>query len=156
MEGRMEPVTTSIVTALVTGAVASLKPTVSRAVKDGYERLKALIKRKYSKVSIDQLEADPTSKARRAVVEEDLQKTDAEKDPELLQQVKALLDAIQSQPPEVVSAVGVDLEEIKGASLTIRDVTATGTAVKAKQVETSGDILIEGIRGGRSGEAPPN
>ena len=152
----MEPVTTSIVTALVSGAVAGLKPTVSQAVKDSYEGLKALIKHKYSHVSIDQLEANPTSKARRAVVEEDLQKIEAEKDLEVLQQVKALLDALQSQPPEVMSAVGVDLEDIKGASLTIRDVTATGTAVKAKQVETSGDILIEGVRGGRSGEAPPN
>src|SRR5262249_16713222 len=74
----MEPVTTSIVTALVAGAVAGLKPTVSQAVKDSYEGLKALIIRKYSHVSIDQLEAEPTSKARRAVVEEDLQKTEAE------------------------------------------------------------------------------
>ena len=109
----MEPVTTSIVTALVAGAVAGLKPTVSQAIKEGYEGLKALIKHKYSKVSIDQLEADPTSKARRAVVEEDLQKTDAEKDPEVLQQVKALLDAIQSQPSEVVSAVGFFGENAK-------------------------------------------
>ena len=152
----MEPVTTSIVTALVTGAIASLKPTVSRAVKDGYERLKALIKRRYSKVSIDQLEADPTSEARRAVVEEDLQRTEAEKDPELLQQVKALLDAIQSQPPEVVSAIGVDLRDIKGASLTIEDVTASGTGVKAEKVETSGDITIRGVRAGESGEGFPN
>ena len=152
----MEPVTTSIVTALVAGAVAGLKPTVSQVIKDGYEGLKALIKRKYSHVSIDQLAAEPTSKARRAVVEEDLQKTEAEKDPEVLQQVKALLDAIQSQPPEVMSAVGVDLEDIKAASLTIRDVIATGTAVQAKKVEMSGDILIEGVRGGRRGDAPPN
>src|SRR6516164_2817794 len=97
----MDPVT-SIVTALVAGAAAGLTPTVSQAVKDGYEGLKALIKRKYSHVSIDQLEADPASQARRAVVEKDLQKTNAEKDPELLQQVKALLDAMRTQPSEVV------------------------------------------------------
>ena len=152
----MEPVATSIVTALVAGAVAGLKPTVSQAIKDGYEGLKALIKRKYGHVSIDQLEAEPTSKARRAVVEEDLQKTDAEKDPEVLQQVKALLHAVQSQPPEVVSAIGVDLRDITGASLTIEDVIATGTGVKAEQVETSGDITIRGVRAGRSGESSPN
>ncbi len=152
----MEPVTTSIVTALVAGAVAGLKPTVAQVIKDGYEGLKALIKRKYSHVSLDQLEAEPTSKARRAVVEEDLQKTDAEKDPEVLQQVKILLDAIQSQRPEVASAVGVDLEDIKGASLTIEDVIATGTGVRAEKVETSGDITIRGVRAGRSGEGLPN
>ena len=152
----VEPITTSIVTALVAGAAAGLKPTVSQAVKDGYEGLKALIKRKYSAVSIDQLEANPTSKARRAVVEEDLQKTDAEKDPEVLQQVKALLDAIQSQPPEVVSAIGVDLRDIKGASLTIEDVIATGAGVKAERVETTGGITIRGVRAGRSGGGLPN
>jgi hypothetical protein len=152
----MEPVTTSILTALVAGAVAGLKPTVSQVVKDGYQGLKALIKRKYSTVSIDQLEADPASKARRAVVEEDLQKTEAEKDPEVLQQVKALLDAIQSQPPEVVSAIGVDLQDITGASLRIEDVMATGTGVKAENVKTSGDITIRGVRAGGRGEALPN
>jgi len=152
----MEPVTTSIVTALVAGAVAGLKPTVSQAVKDGYQGLKALIKRKYSTVSIDHLEADPASKPRRAMVEEDLQKTDAVKDPELLQQVKALLDALQSQPPEVVNAIGVDLGDVKGASLTIEDVIATGTGVKAEHVETSGDITIRGVRAGRGGESSPN
>jgi hypothetical protein len=152
----MEPVTTSIVTALVAGAVAGLKPTVSQAVKDAYEGLKALIKHKYSQVSLDQLESDPTSKARRAVVEEDLQKTAAEKDPEVLQQVKALLEAIQSQPPEVVSAIGVDLHDITGASLTIEDVIATGTGVKAEKVETTGDITIREVRAGRSGGGLPN
>jgi disulfide oxidoreductase YuzD len=150
----MDPVT-SIVTALITGAVASLKPTVSQAAKDAYQGLKALIKRKYSTVSIDHLEADPTSKARSAMVEEDLQKTDAVKDPELLQQVKVLLEAVQSQPPEVVSAIGVDLKDIKGASLTIEDVITSGTGVRAEKSEISGDITIRGVRAGSSGQALP-
>ena len=88
--GCIHPVT-SIVTALVAGAAAGLTPTVSQAVKDSYEGLKALIKRKYSHVSIDQLEADPASQARRAVVEEDLQEDQCCERPELLQQARASL-----------------------------------------------------------------
>jgi hypothetical protein len=151
----MDPVT-SIVTALVAGAAAGLTPTVSQAVKDSYEGLKALIKRKYSHVSIDQLEADPASQARRAMVEEDLQKTNAEKDPELLQQVKALLDAMRIQPSEVVPATGVHLTDIESASLTIEGVIATGTGVRGEHITTREDIMIRGVRAGRSGEAPPN
>jgi hypothetical protein len=151
----MDPVT-SIMTALITGAVAGLQPTVSQAVKDSYAGLSALIKRKYSNVSIDQLEANPTSEARRAVVKEDLQNTDADQDEELLQKVKELLDAIQNQPPDVIEVVGVDLEDIKGASLTIEDVISTRMGVRARKVETSGDITIRGVSAGGSGETRPN
>lgn len=151
----MDPIT-SIVTALITGAVAGLQPTVSQAVKDSYEGLKAFIKRKYSHVSIDQLEANPKSEARRAVVKEDLQKTNADQDEELLQKVKALLDAVRNQPPDVIEVIGVDVEDIKGASLTIDDVISIQTGVRARKVETSGDITIRGVRAGQQGERRPN
>jgi hypothetical protein len=150
----MDPVT-SIVTALIAGAVAGLQPTVSQAVKDSYAGLKALIKRKYSQVSIDQLEANPQSEARRAVVIEDLQTTDAETDAEVLQQVKELLEAVQKQPPDVIGAIGVDLEDIKGASLTIEDVISTHIGVRAQRVETRDDITIRNVRAGGKGAVPP-
>jgi hypothetical protein len=151
----MDPVT-SIVTALIAGAVAGLQPTVSQAVKDSYAGLKALIKRKYSQVSIDQLEANPQSEARRAVVIEDLQTTDAETDAEVLQQVKELLEAVQKQPPDVIGAIGVDLEDIKGASLTIEDVISTHIGVRAQRVETRDDITIRNVRAGGKGAVPQN
>ena len=47
----MDPIQ-SIVSAIIAGAIAGLQPTVSQAVKGSYEGLKALIKSKYSKVSI--------------------------------------------------------------------------------------------------------
>jgi hypothetical protein len=62
---------------------------------------------------VEQLEEEPESKARRAAVEEDLAKTGADKDEEVLRQAKTLLDAIQAHAPETVSAIGVDLAEIK-------------------------------------------
>jgi hypothetical protein len=77
---------TSLVTALAAGAAAGLKPTVEQAVKDSYTGLKGLIQRKYAQVSLDQLEANPTSKSRRGMAEEDLGAAVADQDAEVLQQ----------------------------------------------------------------------
>jgi hypothetical protein len=129
---------------------------VEQGVKDGYAALKGLIQRKYTRVNVDVLEQDPASESRRTVVKEDLAKTDAATDAELLAQAKALLDALQRQAPRVMGAVGVDLQAVTAASLTIDDIIATGTGVKVHGAEIAGDVTIRGIRSGHSGGAPPN
>jgi hypothetical protein len=151
----MDPLT-SLVTALAAGAAAALQSTVEQVVKDSYAALKGLIQRKYTQVNVDQLEANPSSKSRRGVVEEDLKGAGADRDAEVLQQAQALLEAIQSHAPEAAAAIGVDLKEIAGASLAIRRVIATGTGVKVEQGTFSGDIIIEDVQAGRQGGARPN
>jgi hypothetical protein len=151
----MEPLT-SLVTALAAGAAAALQSTVEQGVKDSYAALKGLIQRKYTQVSLDQLEANPSSKSRRGVVEEDLKAAGAETDTEVLQQAQALLDAIQRQVPQAAAAIGVDLKDIEGASLAIRRVIATGAGVKVEHAKLSGDITIENVRAGESGGIRPN
>ena len=128
----MDPLT-SLVTALVAGAAAALHSTVEQGVKDGYAALKALIQRKYAQVSLDQLETNPSSKSRRGVVEEELAAAGADTDVEVLQKAQELLEIIQRQAPEMAAAIGVDLQDIEGAALAIRRVTATGTGVKIAQ-----------------------
>jgi hypothetical protein len=150
----MDPLT-SIVTALAAGAAAALQSTVEQAVKDGYASLKGLIQRKYAQVNVEQLEANPRSKNRRGVVEEDLKAAGAETDTEVLHTAQALLEAIQRQAP-AAAVMGVDLKEIEGASLAIRRVTASGTGVKVEQGKFGGDITIEDVRAGDRGGAPPN
>jgi hypothetical protein len=122
----MDPLT-SLVTALAAGAAAALKPTVKQAVKDGNAALKGLIQRKYAQVEVNQLEANPSSKSRRGVVEEDLKAAEADTDAEVLQHAQALLEAIQRHAPETAAAIGVDLKEIEGTSLAIRRVIACGS-----------------------------
>jgi hypothetical protein len=150
----MDPITL-IVTALALGAAAGLKPAAEQAIKDAYSGLKSLIQ-KYTKVSVEQLEEAPESKARRAVVEEDLTKTGADKDEEVLRQAKTLLDAIQAHAPETASAIGVDLAEIKAASLNIEHIVAQATGVRVRQGEFSADITIRDVRAGNPGETSPN
>jgi hypothetical protein len=150
----MEPIT-AIVTALALGAAAGLKPAAEQAIKDSYAALKALITRKYAQVPLDQLEAHPSSKSRRGVVEEDLAAAKADQDPEVLQHAQALLEAMQRQEPQA-AAIGVDLQDIEGAALAIRRVTATGTGVQVEHATMTGDITIEDVRAGGSGGLPPN
>jgi hypothetical protein len=151
----MDPLT-SLVTALAAGAATALKPTVEQAVKDSYAVLKGLIQRKYAQVNVELLEQDPTSASRRTVVKEDLAKTDAAQDADVLHTAKALLDELQRQVPDVPGAVGVDLHAIRAASLTIEDIIATGTGVKVDGADISSDMTIKGVRTISPGGARPN
>jgi len=147
---------TSVVTALAAGAAAALKPTVEQIVKDSYAALKGLIQRKYAQVDVNQLEANPGSKSRRGVVEEELAAAGANTDAEVLQHAQVLLEAIQRHAPQAAAAIGVDLKDIEGASLAIRRVTATGAGVKVEQGKFGGDITIEDVHAGPQGGPPPN
>jgi hypothetical protein len=151
----MEPATI-IVTALALGAATGLKSVSEKAVKDSYEAIKALIGSKYPKVGIKQLEEKPDSKNRQGVVEEYIVDLGVDKDEEILQKAKTLLQAIEELPQEKLPAIGVNLEDIKAAALKIEDVIATGTGVNVKKGEFQGDIEIKNIRAGSEPEKDPN
>ena len=57
---------------------------VKAVVKDGYEKLKALVKSRYPSVSVELIEQAPDSKPRRDVVEQDLSKAGSANDAELV------------------------------------------------------------------------
>ena len=151
----MDPLT-SLVTALAAGAAAALQSTVEQVVKDSYAALKGLIQRKYAQVNVDALEANPSSKNRRGVVEEELAAVKADQDAEVLQHAQVLLEVIHRQAPEAATVIGVDLKDIEGASLVIRRVITTGAGIKVEQGTFSGDITIEDVQAGRQGGARPN
>lgn len=153
----MDPVSV-VVTALAAGATAGLKPAAEQAVKDAYAGLKALIQRKWQQVSVGQLEANPASEARQAVVKEDLAQAEAGKDRELLAMADKVLEAVARHAPDVAQSIGVKLEDIKsGGSLRIRDVAAGGIGVDVRKGDFQGDIDISGVRAGQTGDSsnPP-
>lgn len=153
----MDPISV-VVTALVAGAAAGVKPAAEQAVKDAYAGLKALIQRKWQQVSVSQLEANPTSEARQAVVKEDLTQANAANDRDLLTAADKVLDAVAQHAPEVARSIGVRLEDIKsGGSLRIRDVVAGDAGVDVRKADIHGDIDISGVRAGRTGDSrnPP-
>ncbi len=80
----------------VVGALAKLAEPV---VKDAYEALKALFKRKTGDQSlvvkaVENLEADPSSKGRKLTLEEDLAKAGLDRDEEVLRAAQALLEKL--------------------------------------------------------------
>lgn len=147
----MDPIS-MIVAALVAGAAAALKPTAEAAIKDAYAGIKTLIKDKYKGINVDLIESDPSSISRQTL-KEDIEKAGAGNDEEILRQAKKLLDVVQSHESSLAAAaaVGIDLKDIQGASLTLDHIlveaqNVAGVAgVKAERIKTSGDIRISDV-----------
>lgn len=82
----MDPITTAIVAALT----SSIADVAKKGVLDAYEALKALLKRKFGSQSnvvkaVEDLESNPSSQARTAVLQEEVAKAKADQDSDLLQ-----------------------------------------------------------------------
>jgi len=153
----MDPVSI-IVMALATGAGAALKPTAEDAVKGAYAGIKALIGSRYGRVEeVDSLEKDPASQNRQGVLKEELQKAEVGKDEELLRRAQELLDAVQTRDPDVATAVGFSVPELKAASLRLKHISAHGpgaAAVKGDNWEIGGAVDIEDVHAESGGSDP--
>jgi hypothetical protein len=94
----MDPITAAILAVLPALASDMVKSTV----KDAYEGLKAVIRRKWGETSsiskaISALEDDPTSKAQSAVLEEKVGAVRATEDADVAQALKALVEQMKAQ-----------------------------------------------------------
>jgi hypothetical protein len=149
----MDPVTL-IVTALAAGAAAGLKPTAEQVVKDAYAGLKAFIRSKYPALSLEPLEKNPASEAKRASAAEDFADAGANEDNELLDRAQALLEVVQQHDRPAAEAIGVDLEEVEAEYLRIQKVRAAGTGVKVRKGKFSRGIDLGEIEAGAGSEPP--
>ena len=144
----MDPVSI-LVSALVAGAAAALKPTAEQAVKDAYSGLKSLIKSKYKSVALEGVEKKPGSEAKQASLAEDLADAGVADDEALLAQANVLIEAVKTHAPEIAAAIGVDLEAVEAAYLKIGKVSASGTGVKIRESKfTDGGIDIGDVEAG--------
>ena len=149
----MDPLT-FIASALALGAAAGLKDGAAQAVKDAYAGLKGALTRKFQTVSLERLEQAPESKPQQAVVAEDLGKAGAADDHELLELASALIKAIEAHAPGAAAAVGVVIDDLKAASLTIGDVRSAGGGVVIKGSEIAGDVRVGDVTAGVRGSDP--
>ena len=99
----MDPITTAIVAALTTGIVSGSTKVGEQAIADAYDKLKGLLSKKLgvkSKVvkAVKELETNPKSEARKAVLKEEMGAAKADKDSELLKAAQALLKTIKAKP----------------------------------------------------------
>lgn len=139
----------AIMTAIISGAVASAKPTTEKVINDLYNGLKSVIHRKYSSVSLEAVEKKPDSPAQKAALQEILQDVKAEEDKELLQQAQLLLKAISEQPAQVAQAIGIKLDDVKAANVRLQEIIVSGeqaAGVHIKHGEFTGDIEISKVK----------
>ena len=99
----MDPITLALVAALTAGATSGVTEVAKKAIVDGYEGLKALLKKKFGNNTdvsdaIDKLQAKPDSPARRATLGEELTAANAVSDPELVSAAQSLLALIKNLP----------------------------------------------------------
>ncbi|MFM6630664.1 MAG: hypothetical protein ACKPJT_28995, partial [Microcystis panniformis] len=96
----MEPISL-IVTALTAGAVAAAKDTAEKGVKDTYQGLKTLIKRKFANDALAQamVEAKPEDiKKAEGLLKDKIVEAGVDKDNEITKLAQDLLDKLQEQP----------------------------------------------------------
>jgi hypothetical protein len=145
----MDPITV-VITALVSGAAAAVKPTAEKAVMDAYNGIKALIVSRYKGVEIATLERDPASKTRKELVKEGLEAAKAGEDAELLSQAQAVIDAVREHAPSSAKAAGVSIEDLEAQSLYVRRLVASG-GLKLKNAKLERDVVFEDVTLGDSG-----
>lgn len=129
----MDPITNAIVAAL-----GNLGATV---IKDAYNALKAVIAHRYGGDSdlakaVENLERKPDSVGRQETLKEEVQVAKADRDPEILNVVQALLDKL-------------DQIDQKPGSSTVIKMKARDNAIQIGQV--GGDVEIGDDRGGQHG-----
>jgi hypothetical protein len=92
----MDPITAAIVAAVSAGAIGGLTEASKTALTDAYGKLKALLIKKFGHESqvvqaVEQVEAKPTSDARKALLAEEVAAAKADQESDLL----ALAQAVQ-------------------------------------------------------------
>ena len=107
---------TLVVTAVVAGAALALKDVTSSVVKDAYAGLTRLIIDKYGDKgdvadALGKVEANPESKGRQTVLEEELTTAGAAQDEELL---KAAQDLLAQADPESTRQGAYAITQIAG------------------------------------------
>lgn len=100
----MEPITvTAIIAALAIGVASGATDVGKKAVVDSYEALKAILKKKFgvqSEVvkSVEGVESNFDSPARKSVLQEEVEKAKVDQDPDIRYLAQVLLDQIKAQP----------------------------------------------------------
>lgn len=125
----MEPITaTAIIAALAAGTIGGATELGKKAIVDGYEALKSLLKNKFgdqSRVakSVAFLETMPDSDASKALVKEAVADAKADQDPDIHKAAQALLDQMKAVPggeQHIQNAIGTGIAQAdRGSSASV-------------------------------------
>jgi hypothetical protein len=130
----VDPLSVTLGTAIAAGAAAALKDTASAAIKDAYAAVKEFVSKSYNRVDVSQIEREPASGSRQAVLADELAKSGAEGDGELRRLVTELVSALEEHDKGAAAAVGLDVKNLKAKLLQIGQVS-DGAAITADTAE---------------------
>jgi WD40 repeat protein len=136
----------SILTALIIGAFNQAADAPNPNISVAYYKLKDVFSTSYSRIDLAALEQQPYSQIRRKIVREELELLDFRTDPELLVATQELLSNYDQENLAPNDTVGVSIEKIQAASLTIRDVQSLHSGIRINDSQFTKDITIENVR----------
>lgn len=112
----MDPITTAFVTALAI-------PMAKDVIKDGYDALKAALKKKFGDQSdvvnaVEQLEKKPDSEGRKATLQEEVENAKIYNDPQMVKLAEELLKHLETEELATASKYKTEFQgEVKGAQI---------------------------------------
>jgi hypothetical protein len=133
----MEPVTTTIVAALVAGATAVASKVADEAIKDAYKWLKSLITKNYGSAAaiLEEFEKEPDSEVEQAVIAKRLDKAGASSDAELQNAAQALFEKMEELRGVPAAAPLFDFERLRTHKANLTRIRTAGTVLKARDAE---------------------
>jgi hypothetical protein len=144
----MEPITTSVVAALVAGAVAAAKDVATSAIKDAYQGLKRLLSTRYAGTddAIAKIEAKPEAAEEVKKLATHLERAGGADDPTLKDAAQALLAAI-GELRNTPAAPLFDFDQLEVArNMKLSNIEAMGTVIRARNTKVGGDFEVSGIK----------
>lgn len=144
----MEPITTTIVAALVAGATAATKDVATTAIRDAYAGLKRLLSDRYERVIplVEAVEADPASESEQQNLVNHLSHAEAETDNDLKNLAQQLLKAVEvlREVPKATALFDFDVLRAAG-NFELTDIHSIGTVLRAREATFEKDVIIKGI-----------
>jgi len=139
----MDPISMALIGALASGVAKGVGEASKSLIPDAYKALKAAIQKKLGADSdavtaLESVEKKPDSKARQAVLSEEITTAGLDKDPDLLKLAQALAEALKSAGGDTYNATAGDNSTIVQGS---DNVVATGGSF-ANKGDVTGDIHI--------------
>jgi hypothetical protein len=140
-----------LVSTLAMGAAARQQP-AHAVVNRAYQQVRDHLERVYPDLELSIVEQGPALPARRAVLREELEKTQAADDAVLLALAAALGEALASHQPQAAQVVAVDLQEVRAKLARFRNLASSGDGLRVKESEFD-ELEVDSVAAGGQGGA---
>ena len=150
----MDPLS-MIVSAIVAGIAAATGDTAGQIVKDAYNGLKGVLTRKLGgNAEIDSLEKSPSSNSRQETLKEELQRTNAVQDQEVLTKVNELIEKLKAvNAPAAAGLTTITNTSTNNSGINIQGSTVSGGVTQSNTTNNATNSSSGAIAQGDNAKA---